>query len=98
VLDDVRQRLGDDEVRGHLDIAGQPPRGQGGHVEVHRYHRRGDQRVDPGPQTAAGQSHRQDAVHDVAQFHSGPFGVLERLPHQIDGVLAAVGRVQAELQ
>ena len=80
VLDDVRQRLGDDEVGGRLERRRQPFVGD---VDRHRQADARDQRLDPGAQPAV-ERRRDDAVREVAQLGGGALGVLERLVDQLD--------------
>ena len=78
VLDDVRERLGDDEVRARLDLGGTA---------------RGDVQRRPGapaatraprrrPQTAVREDGREDAVGQLPQLRVALLGVVERLGEQ----------------
>ena len=76
VLDDVRQRLGDDEVGGRLERRGQP---LGGTSTSTGRAKRLDDRLDAGAEAAAAERRGQDAAREVAQLGGRALGVLERL-------------------
>ena len=76
VLDDVGERLGDDEVRARLDLrraAARPARRPDRQVEPR------DDRVDARPQPAAREDRREDPVRQLAQLGVALLRLLERL-------------------
>ena len=95
VLDDVGQRLGDDEVRGRLDLGGEP---LGRDVEVDGDGGVGDERLKPGTEPAAGERGRKDAAHEVAELVRRALGVVERLVDQRGDRIGAGRRALRELE
>ena len=76
VLDDVGQRLGDDEVRARLDLA---PRTARLEVDLDGQRRDRSATSDAGAEPAAGEDGGQDPVGELAQLVVAPLGLLERL-------------------
>ena len=82
VLDDVRDRLGDDVVRGRLDRRGQPLRGQ---VELDRQRRPRGQAFERRAQAAVGEHGGMDAARELAQLLERLRQLLARAHEQLVG-------------
>ena len=79
VLDDVRERLGHDEVRARLDLGGKP---LGRDIDPNRQVEPCHDRVDAGPEAAAGERWGQDPVCQLAQLAVALLRVFERLAEE----------------
>ena len=95
VLDHVRQRLGDDEVRRGLGRRRHPWIGD---VQIDRDGEVRDERLEPGAQAPAGERRGQDAVDDVAELVVGPLGIGQGLVEQLGGRRSVGERVPGELE
>ena len=96
VLDDVRKRLGHDEVRAGLDLRREP---LGRDIHLNRKVEPRHERVDAGPQAAAREGRGKDAVCQLAQLRVAALRVLERLVDERSGLSVLLSeRLLSELE
>ena len=96
VLDHVRERLGDDEVGGRLDLRWQP---FADHVDVDGQVEALDDGAHPAAEAANGEGSRMDPVCELAQLRVAALGVIERLVDQrLRVCLAATQRGPGQLE
>ena len=87
VLDGVRERFGDDEVRRRLD---RRRKARGGDVNVDRHLHTGRERHDARPQPAPRESRRQDAAHELRRRGRRLLGVAQRVVDECPRCAAVV--------
>ena len=90
VARDVRDRLGDDEVRGGLDRRRQPLVRHGRDLDRQRHPLR--ERLQRRAQPAVGQHRRMDAARELAQLADRVVEVLRRAVEQLAGRLGSSSR------
>jgi hypothetical protein len=95
VLDDVGQRLGDDEVGVRLDGGRQPADAD---VDRHAHRSARGERLYPRPKSTLRDRGRLDAVGQLAQLADRVLGVRERLGHERFGVTAGAQRALGQLE